>query len=684
MQKQSALNAKKEIACYLLLLTDFFLILELSFFIQCNQVYFSDFNAISKSINMPISILADISYFLLAQLSIHFGYTVLVFIISMRISNLFSLERSKQFILGFTVWTIGLVTILLANQYYFPNSRFAELMSTIVFHPIMTQLGLYLGLFFLAVCIVLSLIEIICFSFKKILYVFLIIIMGFLFTQFDGPIKIFEKGSAAKPNVIIIGVDSLRPDFLSYFGGGKTTESFDSFLNQAIVFGEALTPLARTFPSWSSILTGRYPKNLKLRTNLAVHSSKEFSRSLEILLKQNAYHTIYATDETRFSNIDQTIGFDDILSVPMGLNDFLLGTFNDFPMSNLLINTWIGAYLFPFNYANRAAFLTYQPQIFIQKIKKYLYKLDNKPLFLAIHLCLPHYPYLWADFTGQGLKSWERYEASIQKTDEQLRQLLQVLQDAKLLNHAVVVLLSDHGEAMRLNGDRITEEELYFANNQNIPQFYPSSLDHEKLNQSAGHGTDVLGLSQYHSLLAFRLFGLDQTDAKLVPGMVSLLDIKPTILGLLHISTIKDDGLSLAPIILGKQKNVPAHIVFLESDYTPQAIRTVFPETRQVLLEGMHLFQIDPHSKKLTVKPDMVEMIIKSKQFAEIKGEWMLALYPQDKSRYTPILINLKTGEWTNHLSSALAKHSEAQQMLKAIKSFFGKPLEGLLFKEIE
>ncbi len=36
-------------------------------------------------------------------------------------------------------------------------------------------------------------------------------------------------------------------------------------------------------------------------------------------------------------------------------------------------------------------------------------------------------------------------------------------------------------------------------------RFYPPSLDKEEVNQSAGHGTDVLGLTQYHSLLAFKL-----------------------------------------------------------------------------------------------------------------------------------------------------------------------------------
>ena len=83
------------------------------------------------------------------------------------------------------------------------------------------------------------------------------------------PPTITFMATQEKPNIILVGVDSLSPDFLSYFGYGNITPFFDSFLDHASVFSEAVTPLARTFPAWTSILTGKYPSKIGIRYNFA-------------------------------------------------------------------------------------------------------------------------------------------------------------------------------------------------------------------------------------------------------------------------------------------------------------------------------------------------------------------------------------------------------------------------------
>jgi hypothetical protein len=209
-----------------------------------------------------------------------------------------------------------------------------------------------------------------------------------------------------------------------------------------------------------------------------------------------------------------------------------------------------------------------------------------------------------------------------------------------------------------------------------VPQFYPTSLDGQDINQTAGHGTDVLGLPQYHTLLAFRNFGLKQNETGIVSGIVSLLDIAPTILELLQIPAHNMHGESLKPYILDRVTQIAKHQpVFLESDFTPDAIRTVYPETRQVLLEGIQLFQIDPTTTRLTVKPKMGEMIIRSKQYAAIENGWMLALYPQNQHVRMPILINLRTGQWTEDLTSSFAQYSPVAAMLGHLKDFYGSEI---------
>jgi arylsulfatase A-like enzyme len=507
-------------------------------------------------------------------------------------------------------------------------------------------------------------------------YCLLCCLLGFavFFIGFSQHVSDSDVATRQRPNIFLIGMDSLRPDFLSFFGHENKTPFLNSTLQESAVFSEAVTPLARTFPSWASILTGLYPKEHYARSNLTQPTHLNLGSSLPNILQKQGYETIYATDEVRFSNIDTHFGFDRIISPPIGLNDFLIGNFNDFPMSNLLINTTVGKWMFPHSYANRPVYHTYEPDSFLRLVDSALQFKKNKPLFLAIHFCLPHYPYLWANINMGKSTPQKKYANSIIRLDQQLKDFFDILEHYHLLDHAIVVLLSDHGEALALSGDRVTEEDLFVSDSQShaIPKFYQSSLDHEAINQSVGHGTDVLGLSQYHTLLAFRLYGGDKYDARVIPGSVSLLDIKPTLLEFLNISDTNNSGVSLASVIKNSRRNsLPLRHIFIESDFTPQAIRTVYPEERQVLLEGVRLFQVDPITTRLTVKNEMMRKIINSKQYADIYDGWILALYPQDKFSRMPILVNLRTGQWTNNLNSSFALDSPAREMLAQLKLFY-------------
>lgn len=646
---------------YLLLLTSFFVLLEVSFFIQCNQAYLSDFTFVSDKLSIPSAIYPAMVFFVLAQMGIHLGYCLIVWLLA-RLIN----PTLKTAIM---IWMLGLCTIFTANQYYFPNSKFADLSALILFTPGITHIVFIILLTVCAALLLLALKRLTIFVSMTAVAVTALMLGIAHYTAKSPPIRANTK----QPNIIIVGMDSLRPDFLGYFATDNHTPFLDSLLNDAVVFSEAVTPLARTFPSWSSILTGQYPKQLDIRFNLSKQGQGAFSDSLPAILQRHGYHTVYATDETRFSNVDKNYGFNEIVTPPIGLNDFLLGTFNDFPMSNLLVNTRLGKWLFPYSYANRPVFFTYQPDSFLKLLQPALNKDSKKPLFLAVHFCLTHQPYVWGGLPANHLNLRERYAASVQGIDMQVQAFFALLKQEHVLDHAIVVLLSDHGEALELDGDRLTEANAYLGNQQHIPRFYPPSLDKEAVNQSAGHGTDVLGLPQYHVLLAFKLYGLTQS-ARLMPGVVSLLDIKPTILQLIGVqSKTTTAGYSLAPLIHGSTKAIPDHHdIFLESDYSPEAIRTVFPETRKVMLEGIQLFKIDPVTTRLIVKDSMAEMIIRSKQYADIHGEWMLAVYPQDHQARMPVLINLNSGAWTTDLHSAFAKQSPANLMMARLKAFYG------------
>lgn len=658
---------------YIFLLTGFFLLLEISFFIQCNRPYLSDFTFVTDKLHIPVSILPGIFYFLFAQAAVHLAYCFLVWYVTLLVADLWQLSAAKRIQLAMGITLLGLVTALVANQFFFPNSKFAELTYLVMPNQTVAKFMLVA----LSFCCLIILLQALLTLLKKPAFLLLMtssVCLAVLLSYLPQPAIHYDAATAEKPNIIFIGVDSLRPDFLSYFGNEKATPFFDSFLSQATVFSESVTPLARTFPSWTSILTGAYPKQTGIRTNLGQQNKVNLTETLPAILQRHGYETLYATDETRFSNIDKNYGFDRVITPPMGLNDFLIGTFNDFPLSNLLVNTLAGKWLFPHSYANRPTYFNYNPDSFLNLVEPALAAPRTQPVFLTVHFCLTHYPYLWSSLPGNDFSILERYQASVSRVDKQISDFFVLLKRYHLLDHAIVVLLSDHGEALELPGDRITENNLFLSMTQAapIPKFYPPSLDDEGLDQSAGHGTDVLGLPQYHTLLAFKRYGEGLQKGRVVTGVVSLLDIKPTILDLLAISAAPSAGLSLAPQIKGEAGPLAPSHIFLESDFTPEAIRTVYPETRKVMLEGIQLFQIDPVTTRLTVKASMDSMIITSKQYADIYGEWMLALYPQNKDFRMPILINLVSGEWTNDLQSPFAKHSPAILMLQALKAFYG------------
>ncbi len=669
--------------CQLLVLTLVFILVQVSFFIQSLHLYFDDFSLIANKLEIPYTIVPGILWFIFAQILVHAGALGLVCLVALVLSYRFKLSTPNSDKLGLALWFLGLLTVILANQLFFPNSRFAAVLRFLLPDTLSLVLWVFLACFWTVALLLTASVLLLTVNWKGRVAAFFMGSLIFSYWAYENYFyHSIDAGSEKKPNIIIIGVDSLRPDFLDFFGAHVRTQFFNPFLSQATVFSNTFTPLARTFPSWVGILSGSYPKESGIRFNLANKTPSPQVSLLTQLLRQRGYKTIYATDETRFSNIDKRFGFDEVIAPPIGLNDFLVGSFNDFPLSNLVVNTPLGRWLFPHSYGSRPVYITYDPDSFLNLLQPFLRRQRQQPLFLAVHFCLPHSPYIWGAYPGYQEKDVvSRYQASILRVDQQLLDFMVMLKRYHVLDHALVVLLSDHGEALELSGDRITSSQDFVSRKgvgpRKIPRFYPPSADTEAVDQSAGHGTDVLGFPQYHSLLAFKLFGLKGQSVKKISDPALLLDIKPTILDFLSIKD-KTSGFSLREVILGKASRLAPRSIFLESDFSPEAIRSVHPETRNLIFEGIEFFKIDPKSTRIYVRDSMAQLILSSKQYALIENDWVLALYPQDKGRMTPVLVQLSTGKWTMDMSLAFAQNSPLKHMLYTLKQFYGSELQQL------
>src|SRR5690606_2413576 len=111
----------------------------------------------------------------------------------------------------------------------------------------------------------------------------------------------------ARPNILLIGVDSLRPDETGFVNGqSRLTPNIDAFLREARWFDTAYTPLGRTFGGWMAALTGREPINSGARENLIGNDVVTRDVTLGHRLREQGYRTVLAMDERHFSAVDES------------------------------------------------------------------------------------------------------------------------------------------------------------------------------------------------------------------------------------------------------------------------------------------------------------------------------------------------------------------------------------------
>jgi arylsulfatase A-like enzyme len=434
-----------------------------------------------------------------------------------------------------------------------------------------------------------------------------------------------EEGVAPdRPNVILIGVDSLRPDAITVGGSVAVAPNMDRFLRESIRFEDTITPLARTFPSWLTMLTGRHPVATGARENLIAPASLQIPSTLGAVLQRSGYESVYATDDVRCSNIDRSYGFDTIIGPKMGALDFVLATANDLPLPNLVSNTWLGRWLFPYTYINRAAAITYEPGTFVREIESQVS--FDRPTLLAIHLTLPHFPYYWASDNRGSLAETLRqpymYSNSIIGVDRQIGDLLAMLERRGALRNAIVVLLSDHGEGLGLPKDNLLYDKAAksAARGVTVPMW--------------GHGNSALSSSQYQVVFAWRGFGAAALPRPAARSdfPASLEDLMPTVLDLIDVPAQGEfDGISLVPAMRddADSKSAAAHRVrFTETGITMGFNHLGEAKVNEIVDQGMSAYAINPNNGRLELKAEFMAELMNSKERVAIGRDRILAAVP--------------------------------------------------------
>jgi hypothetical protein len=266
-----------------------------------------------------------------------------------------------------------------------------------------------------------------------------------------------------------------------------------------------------------------------------------------------------------------------------------------------------------------------------------------------------------------------------------------------LLDNAVVVVLSDHGESLGLPGDRLLTEAKHMpglddprrVERTRYVTAKATSFDfaHDYgIDTTFGHGTDVLSPSQYHVMLAMRDYSQNGPGQR-VTTPVGLIDLSPILLDKLHLApTSKLDGVAMPT---GRTKLGRAF--YFEDGFKVGAIVTDKINIGKVLAESFQAYDIDRHTGRVMLKEKMQATVLKDKSFAVLEGDWILSRYPpapppliftnpalQPKVPMCPrwLLVNTATGNWSGDMTSEFVRHSPYGRLKQRLVGFFGDDMQ--------
>ncbi len=226
-----------------------------------------------------------------------------------------------------------------------------------------------------------------------------------------------ERGP--RPNIVLITVDTLRPDCLSYSGGRDgVSPTIDALAASGVTYTNAYSVSGWTLPSIASIMTGRYP-----REHGKVGWESDIDESMTTmaqLLKSHGYSTAaFVSHVVLKKGTGLSSGFDTY-------DDSVLDAGHPHKVST-------------------AAILT---DLAIGHLRGM-----NEPFFLWIHYFDPHFDYVpHRNYLQFGDTETDRYDQEISYTDEHIGRLVRALHDEGSLDDTAIIFTSDHGEEFGEHG----------------------------------------------------------------------------------------------------------------------------------------------------------------------------------------------------------------------------------------
>ncbi len=222
-------------------------------------------------------------------------------------------------------------------------------------------------------------------------------------------------------NLILITIDTLRPDRLGFSGSDRdTSPAIDRLASEGVRFRSAYSQAGWTLPSIATILTGHYPtRHGAIEVN---HSIDSDLSTLASFLKTAGYQTSAFVSHVMLS---PKHGFSEGFDI---YDDSVLDVGHPHKVST-------------------AGILT-------DRVLEALPSSES-PFFLWVHYFDPHFDYMpHAEWSTWGSTDIDLYDGEIAFTDRQIGRLLDELTKAGLMRNTLTIMTGDHGEAFGERGTR--------------------------------------------------------------------------------------------------------------------------------------------------------------------------------------------------------------------------------------